>query len=700
MKISTTDRVFSPTSAPVETGDLVQWLKEHATQKPKDQAPLWSPTSFTSGRKEGQAIEVSALVFDFDNGRPALEVLKAVKVGHAWHTSASHTAATPKWRLVIPLDTPIAAKDWEKFWTNAAAVLQVTGHDVACGNVGRFYYVPPVSAVWEVHEGTPFPAQEVLSKYVAPTQGSDMTELRSILLKARNQKYVEAIRCAFASQPAFPDGQRDVGVTGLGFYLGRSVVPVESSCDGVFRLLERGLDLPGNPYRPKEHWETKFKDAFQRGREARAEKTEESKKSQGLNEPWAKDLQTATDLRGNVTVISNCYNASIILSNEGTYNFRKNLLEDTLEVAIAEVEWQAMADSDCTDVANWLQKQYRIALSRQQVYDQIDALAPQFDPLKSFLAGCQWDGVKRINEFLVNLFGCEDTPQARLYSRKWLIGLVARALKPGCKMDTVLVLQGAQGLGKSTALRLLTEPWFSDSKMIIGDKDSMLAGSRFWCHEFAELASLKRADLETMKAFFTSTVDSFRPPYGRATVQKPRRCVYVATTNEDEFLTDPTGARRFWTVKVIHPIDFEAIRRTREQLLAEAVAAFSAGEVWWLDTEAERALQRDSAAEHQIEDNGGQKDAIVKWWAARPFSARPPYLTTSVVLSDIWDVPVERMSRILEMTASRALKDLGFIPARDKNRRVYRPSLEFEKMPQRGANNEVKDFKVEGKGHG
>ncbi len=234
-------------------------------------------------------------------------------------------------------------------------------------------------------------------------------------------------------------------------------------------------------------------------------------------------------------------------------------------------------------------------------------------------------------------------------------------------------MQGAQGLGKSTALRLLSEPWFSDSKVVVGDKDSYLAASRFWVHEFAELASLKRGDRETIKAFFTSVQDSYRPPYGRTTVIRPRRCLFVATTNELEFLEDETGDRRYWVVSCTRQIDFAAIERDRDQLLAEAVQHYSAGEPWWLETAAEKKIQRDANEPYKVFTLAAKSEAIVLWWKNLPKERRPLSIEPHTVVTDIWAIPTERANRQAEIDAGRCLRHLGFTRNRIGTKMVYVP---------------------------
>jgi putative DNA primase/helicase len=169
-------------------------------------------------------------------------------------------------------------------------------------------------------------------------------------------------------------------------------------------------------------------------------------------------------------------------------------------------------------------------------------------------------------------------------------------MEPGCKMDTVLVLHGGHGKGKSTMCRTMahTDAWFSDSRIEWDSKDKYVALQGVWLYELAELAGKRKAEQETVKNYISSATDKYRPPYGRSMVEVPRSCIFLASTNEGEPLADPTGSRRWWVVTV-GTVDVDLVRAEYAQVWAEAVVAYHAGEPHHLDRELE--VHREEANE-------------------------------------------------------------------------------------------------------
>ncbi|APZ54096.1 VapE domain-containing protein [Salipiger abyssi] len=344
-------------------------------------------------------------------------------------------------------------------------------------------------------------------------------------------------------------------------------------------------------------------------------------------------------------------------------------------------EWR---DGPLTDAAVSLA---RIALERlglQTVGKDLVADAAQtvarklaYHPIRDQLRALRWDGKPRLDSWLVRHAGAENTPYTRAVGRKFLIAMVARVMEPGCKHDHTLVLSGEQGQNKSTACRVLAgAEYFSDTlPSITGDRtDAIRHLQGKWLVEFAELAPSRKSETEDLKAFLSGAVDRVRLPYARYDEAFHRQCVFVGTTNEEQFLRDATGGRRFWPVRVCKVIDIEALTAERDQLFAEAFAAYSDDEPWWLD--------RDFEAEHAkpVQEAARESDSWAEDVAA--WLDLPQYdqdeegtVRTEVTISEVLSGPLELTSAQQhqghQKRAAAIMRDLGWVKRKTRSKNVW-----------------------------
>lgn len=296
------------------------------------------------------------------------------------------------------------------------------------------------------------------------------------------------------------------------------------------------------------------------------------------------------------------------------------------------------------------------------------ARANAYDPIKDYLNSLVWDGVPRKNNWLKTYCGAskESDEYLEKVGSRWLVALVARGLEPGCKVDNVLVLESPPGTGKSTIFEIIGGEWFCDTAISLGDKDSRMMAGHYWLCEMAEIVAFKKTGHDVLKSFFSSRVDKFRPPYGASFEDFPRRCVFVGTTNDDSYLGDETGNRKYWPVAAAYTAGATAaLRRDRDQLLAEAVVAYRAGEPWHFGYN-EISVTEEEADKRMIEAPTSTK--VISWWYGMTKSERPAVVTTM----EVAEMALEALPMQVkhgDLTAiGHALKKMGFLKNRDSLR--------------------------------
>lgn len=252
--------------------------------------------------------------------------------------------------------------------------------------------------------------------------------------------------------------------------------------------------------------------------------------------------------------------------------FRKRLPCDPGGPATGE--WSDHLDSM---TAIWLQRSWRVEFSPKTVLQAVEVVARKnkFHPVREALAAlAPWDGVRRNGDWLSDYLGVKKTPYTELVGAFFLRAMIKRVMEPGCKFDYCLVLEGEQGLGKSTAARILAWHWFADTDLDLSNKDALMALAGHWVYEISEMGSLMRAEEKKQKSFLSRQDDEYRPPYGRRMIKVARQSVFIGTTNEEEYLKDATGGRRFWPVLCESEFNLDGLRSNIEQMYAEALVDY------------------------------------------------------------------------------------------------------------------------------
>jgi predicted P-loop ATPase len=337
------------------------------------------------------------------------------------------------------------------------------------------------------------------------------------------------------------------------------------------------------------------------------------------------------------------------------YNeFRRETTVESYPPWDAQVSaWVSRAWTDHDDIlaTDWLQKN-DISVQSKITAQAVEVVArdKSFHPVHNYLSGIKWDGASRLDTWLSTCWGAEKTPYTAAVGRAMMIAAVARIDVPGCKVDTVPIFESDQGKMKSTAIKALFDPWFTDELADLGSKDAAMQTRGVWGIEVSELDSMARADVSRIKAFITRTIDRFRPPYGSRLIESPRTCVFWGTTNSDNYLKDETGGRRFWPVKCAK-INVILLREIRDQLWAEAVVAYDAGEPWWITT---KEIVADAERHQRDRYIGDPWDDVVS-----NYLDLNSEVTVDEVLRNAIHMEIGRCGQLEMNRVARSLKALG-----------------------------------------
>lgn len=289
--------------------------------------------------------------------------------------------------------------------------------------------------------------------------------------------------------------------------------------------------------------------------------------------------------------------------------------------------------------------------------------------LTDYLDGLQWDGIERLETWLTDILGCDQNEYTMAVAVNWPISMVARAYVPGCKVDTMPVLEGAQGMAKSTFLEVLGDPWYGSIPTGFGDKDFLQAIQGHWLVEIPDMAAFSRREQGQILATMAIRKDIYRASYGRHTVTHPRVTVFGATSETDDYLQDMRGRRRYWPLRC-REINLDALRAQRDQIFAEARDRYRNGAKWY--------VMPDSADEEQTQRAAPDlwTDRVIDY--CTDLAGQRIAVTSSRILSDAIELPLAKQTDAEKRRIARIMRENGWVQKRDaygrKWKKVERPT--------------------------
>nr|DAR33958.1 MAG TPA: replicative DNA helicase [Caudoviricetes sp.] len=608
-------------------------------------------------RKNGFVMGRSMLTLDLDHA--VKDIWDAVTMLFDFkclmYSTHKHTQDAPRVRLIIPLSREVSAEEYAPVSRMVAKDIGMEMVDDTCHEAARLMYWPSTSSdgvfLFESQDGPMLNPDDILARYKDWHDTSEwpMSSRQSEIVKRTIAKQADpldkegmvgAFCRAYSIEAAIdtfiPDIYKPSAMAGRYDY-----IPADSSAGvviyddkfayshhatdpacgnlmnafDVVRIHKFGaLDDKAKPDTPpskmpsfKAMVDFAIKDdkvKLQLAKEREAQANAEFDDTNDVN--W----QTKLELDKNGGISESLTNFVIILRHdprlqEISYN------EHSCGISIRDNEllpWGQLkpgwSDADLAALTAYLDRVYHI-FSPSKLKNALLTITAErsFHPIKEYLENLPaWDGTKRVETLLVDYLGAEDTSYVRAVTRKTLVAAVARVYEPGIKFDTVLVLSGPQGVGKSMFFAKLGGIWFSDSLTIsdMRDKTGAEKLQGFWIMEIGEMNGIKKVEVETVKSFASRQDDKFRVAYGTVVESHPRQCVICGTSNSQHFLRDVTGNRRFWPVQVTgesdkHPWDMD--KPLLEQIWAEALTLYNAGEELILKgNDAEMAAEKQQEA--------------------------------------------------------------------------------------------------------
>ena len=586
----------------------------------------------------------------------------------AVYSTHKHTAAKPRYRLIMPLDREVTPDEYEAIARKIAEKIGIDYFDDSTFQPTRLMYWPShstdVEPFFQYYDAPFLVANEVLDEYPdwtdtsywpessrmagirkkqADKQGDPLTKKGIVGAFCRTYTVTQAIAAFLPevyTETAKPDRYTyAAGSTAAGLvvydgdvfaFSNHSTDPAGGQLCNAFDLVRLHLyndlddtaqDKTGKD-RPSYKAMARFASEDPSTRQTLANDTREravldfeNEAPEDDDETWLTKLERSESGAVKPTIT----NAILILENDAALRgIRYNELSGAVEVS-GKLPWTRPSkywrDADDAQLYGWVADNYGVQFPENKFTKALTIVTDKrrFNPLREYIQQLpDWDGVPRVDTLLVDYLGAADTPYTRAVTRKTLVGAIQRVLSPGCKFDTVLVLDGKPGIGKSTLLRKLGGQYFSDSLSLADARDKTAAEKLqgVWIMEIGEMQGTRKADVDVMKGFLSRQVDEYRAAYGRVVERHPRTAIICGTTNSTTgFLRDTTGNRRFWPVTVNgggRLSIWEITEETRSQIWAETMAFVAEGETSYLDAAMEREAAKAQQAALMYDEREGQ----------------------------------------------------------------------------------------------
>ncbi|MGI5965421.1 MAG: VapE domain-containing protein [Anaerotruncus rubiinfantis] len=653
-KVSTTQRT-------TETVEEYRKLKKGMQDSIKDVGGFVGGHLRQGRRKNGMVLCRSMLTLDMDYGKP--DIWDEIAMLHDFkccvYSTHKHTPEAPRLRLIIPLSREVTEEEYPAVARMVAKEIGIDLFDDTTYEACRLMYWPSTSAggdfFFDSKDGPELDPDAYLSLY------DDWTDASTWPVSSRQS---EAVRRSISQQA---DPLTKPGVVGafcraytieeaIDTFLtdvyapsamnGRyDYIPADSSAgvviyDGKFayshhatdpvcgRLLNafdlvrlhRFRDLDENSpldtpvgKLPSFKAMTDFALADEKVKTVFAEERQAQASSEFDDEDWQTRLEL--DKAGNIK--NTLRNLTLILENDPMLKpLVFNQLLDGMEIK-GEVPWKHPSkfwrDADDAQLISYVDTHYGTFSARNYDIAVMKVTDDRsYHPIRAFIEDLpEWDGVERVDTLLIDYLGASDTAYVRAVTRKTLCAAISRVLRPGCKFDSMLVLNGPQGVGKSTLIAKLAGEWFSDS-LNLGDTKDKTAAEKlqgYWILEIGELAGLKKAEVETLRSFLSRQNDIYRASFGKRATPHLRQCVFFGTTNaESGYLRDTTGNRRFWPVKTPGGAAKHSWQLTNEeiqQIWAEALVYVKRGEKLYLDADMETLAKTEQREAMESDEREG-----------------------------------------------------------------------------------------------